>query len=214
MTPELQPTHHQSDGLTRRRVAKNIAWTVPAIALATAAPAMAASPLPRLSIGGTASWNSTTYRPTTNACSSGSALVVDGRGLLGTSYQAWDGVWFPDTRATDQICNVTVSMWVSRNNLTWTPLTGVTDWSTPTATGRTTTFNSVTYYEYRATYRTGTCFAASTLRTGYNNWYGIPYGWKTTQCYTSRPGTYFRVGTTATVRNSALSTTSGWASIS
>lgn len=201
--------------VSRRRVARGIAWSVPAIAMATAAPAMAASPPPRVSVGGTASWNTSSYHPTSNTCGTGQfALVLDGRGFLGTSYREWDGLWFPDTRATDQICNVTLTFWFSRAGLTWTALTGVTNWSTPTATGATTTYNGTTYYEYRAVYRSGACFAASTLTTGYNGWYGIAYGWKTTQCFSSRPGSNFRVGATATVRNLALTNTSAWGAIS
>lgn len=43
--------------LTRRSVARGLAWTAPVVAVAAAAPAMAASPTPELVVAGRVTWN-------------------------------------------------------------------------------------------------------------------------------------------------------------
>lgn len=213
------PSHRLKSGgnVNRRTVAAGLAWSIPAVAAISAAPAFAASPNPRLTAGGTAAWPgaSSNFYWSQYRCASGAPVLVDGRGIQGTSRYEWDGVWFPDALPHYTICNVRLTFWVALSNAAFTALSGVSGWSVPQRTTTDAVSRSgVLYYEYVSVYRNGECFRADSLSTGYNGWYGIPYGWRTTTCYTGRPGTQFRLGVTATVRGAALSYSSGWGNMS
>lgn len=139
---------------SRRRVASSLAWAVPTVVAAAAAPAEAASPLPRIDRSflvtrGTAGAGPGT---TVTACGSGStrlSVTTDNS----TYYYRIANVPIGST-----VTGVTASILVQKsvvdklsNGLTWTSVT--TDWSTPTreVSGTTPvlyTNNGIQYYRY------------------------------------------------------------------
>lgn len=211
-SPEYAQEPAQRSTVGRRTLVKGMAWSTPVIAVSTAAPAMAVSPEVRLTMGATTGWNKPSYFYW-DRCSSTSAPVVwDGRapnsnGRYGDPYSSWSGVFFPDATSNTRVTALTVSVWMPRIDMTLAVMTDM-NWTAPTRTGATATYNGARYYEYRATY-TGT--TPIPYQTGYNNWMSAYYGFYTTTCYSSRPYNYFRTSTTATINGVEKTYTSGWA---
>lgn len=225
MTPTIRSAPLSSSPRpTRRSVAKGAVWATPVIALGQVAPASAASPIPVLTIGGSAEWNNASWAAlSSQACTNGAPLVFDGRApntdpIKGNPQANYTAVFFHSSTgaampATTQVCSLSMTFY-SPVSTTWVALTGSnTNWSTPTAAG-TTVYNGVTYYAYTSTFLSGSCFQLGTYAViGYSGWNAIYYGWRSTTCYTSRPGTYFRLTTSATVSGRALTKDAGWASM-
>jgi len=169
-------------------------------------------------------WNNA-YWSAVNGCSttSGSRLVLDGRARntdsrLGNPRFDYTGVFIHDNtgktmNADAQVCSLTLTLY-SPAKATWEALNGSDpNWSLPTPAG-TTTYGGVTYYLYKTTYLQGACFRLGSYgKIGYNSWHTFFYGWRSTTCFSTRPGSYFRVLTTATVNNIALTKDSGWTTL-
>ena len=119
---------------SRRRVASSLAWAVPTVVAAAAAPAEAASPLPRIDRVFSVRRATTAAVPgaSVSACGSGSTRLSVTTDNVNTYYR------ITNVQAGSTVTNVTASVLVqkdmvdamgSRNPLTWTSAT--TDWSTP-----------------------------------------------------------------------------------
>ena len=141
---------------SRRRVASSLAWAVPTVVAAAAAPAEAASPLPRIdrSFLVTRGTQAAVPGASVSECRSGSRLSVT-TDNVNTYYR------IVNVQAGSTVTNVTASVLVqkdmvdamgSRNPLTWTSAT--TDWSTPvrevSGTGSPVLYtnNGTRYYRY------------------------------------------------------------------
>ena len=142
---------------SRRRVASSLAWAVPTVVAAAAAPAEAASPLPRIDRVFSIRRATTAAVPgaSVSACGSGSTRLSVTTDDVNTYYR------IVNVQAGSTVTNVTASVLVqkdmvdamgSRNPLTWTSAT--TDWSTPTrevsGTGSPVLYtdNNIQYYRY------------------------------------------------------------------
>lgn len=142
---------------SRRRVASSLAWAVPTVVAAAAAPAEAASPLPRIDRVFSIRRATTAAVPgaSVSACGSGSTRLSVTTDDVNTYYR------IANVQAGSTVTNVTASVLVqkdmvdamgSRNPLTWTSAT--TDWSTPvrevSGTGSPVLYtnNGTRYYRY------------------------------------------------------------------
>ena len=142
---------------SRRRVASSLAWAVPTVVAAAAAPAEAASPLPRIDRVFSIRRATTAAVPgaSVSACGSGSTRLSVTTDNVNTYYR------ITNVQAGSTVTNVTASVLVqkdmvdamgSRNPLTWTSAT--TDWSTPvrevSGTGSPVLYtnNGIQYYRY------------------------------------------------------------------
>jgi len=142
---------------SRRRVASSLAWAVPTVVAAAAAPAEAASPLPRIDRVFSVRRASTAAVPgaSVSACGSGSTRLSVTTDDVNTYYR------IVNVQAGSTVTNVTASVLVqkdmvdamgSQNPLTWTSAT--TDWSTPvrevSGTGSPVLYtnNGTRYYRY------------------------------------------------------------------
>ena len=142
---------------SRRRVASSLAWAVPTVVAAAAAPAEAASPLPRIDRVFSIRRATTAAVPgaSVSACGSGSTRLSVTTDNVNTYYR------ITNVQAGSTVTNVTASVLVqkdmvdamgSRNPLTWTSAT--TDWSTPvrevSGTGSPVLYtnNGTQYYRY------------------------------------------------------------------
>ena len=105
----------------RRTLVQGIAWATPAIAFASAAPAMAASP-------GLQGWVTVG-----KACGGGNVtLDIDGRGDYPDH-----GLWVFDGVLAQPPSNANITFYVSSGlgNLNWSTATGNSGWSAPTPNG-------------------------------------------------------------------------------
>ena len=142
---------------SRRRVASSLAWAVPTVVAAAAAPAEAASPLPRIDRVFSIRRATTAAVPgaSVSACGSGSTRLSVTTDDVNTYYR------IANVRTGSTVTDVTASVLVqkdmvdamgSRNPLTWTSAT--TDWSTPvrevSGTGSPVLYtnNGIQYYRY------------------------------------------------------------------
>ena len=142
---------------SRRRVASSLAWAVPTVVDAAAAPAEAASPLPRIdrSFLVTRGTQAAVPGASVSACGSGSTRLSVTTDDVNTYYR------IANVRTGSTVTDVTASVLVqkdmvdamgSRNPLTWTSAT--TDWSTPvrevSGTGSPVLYtnNGTRYYRY------------------------------------------------------------------
>jgi len=142
---------------SRRRVASSLAWAVPTVVAAAAAPAEATSPLPRIDRVFSIRRATTAAVPgaSVSACGSGSTRLSVTTDDVNTYYR------IANVRTGSTVTDVTASVLVqkdmvdamgSRNPLTWTSAT--TDWSTPvrevSGTGSPVLYtnNGTRYYRY------------------------------------------------------------------
>lgn len=140
---------------SRRRVASSLAWAVPTVVAAAAAPAEAASPLPRIDRVFSVRLASTAVTGTSvRACATGSTRVTVTTDDVNTYYR------ITNVQAGSTVTNVTASILVqksvvdamgSQNPLTWTNTTP--SWSAPTrevsgTTPAVYTNNGIQYYRY------------------------------------------------------------------
>ena len=143
---------------SRRRVASSLAWAVPTVVAAAAAPAEAASPLPRIDRVFSIRRATTAAVPgaSVSACGSGSTRLSVTTDDVNTYYR------IVNVQAGSTVTNVTASVLVqkdmvdamgSQNPLTWTSHTK-TSWSAPTrevsGTGSPVLYtnNGIQYYRY------------------------------------------------------------------
>lgn len=148
---------------SRRRVASSLAWAVPTVVAAAAAPAEAASPLPRIdrSFLVTRSTQAVVPGASVPACGSGSRLSV-------TTDNSTYYYRIANVPVGSTVTNVTASVLVQRsvvdamarnnNPLTWTNHT-TTDWSNPVrevsgTTPAVYTNDGIEYYRYYSTLKT------------------------------------------------------------
>ena len=121
---------------SRRKVAAGIAWSIPAITVGAAAPAVAAS---QVSPSINRSFYITRSR---SGCSSGSRLTVDSKND-GTSYYQ-----IVNVSPTSSVTAVYASVLVNLSGLSFTETTG--NWSAVQQDSQTYSYNGVTYYRYFA----------------------------------------------------------------
>ncbi|PPG39286.1 hypothetical protein [Pseudoclavibacter sp. RFBA6] len=151
MTKNTSENHGAAGDTTRRRVLQTAAWTVPVIAMTTAAPAFAASP-PRtfeIQSGFGVGWY-----PATQGSSTNGALQYDAKSP--GQYLRVAG-----TQPGDVLSNIYYEVLISTGwpAPTFAPIPGSnTAWSTLANTGTTTVVAGVTYRVYRSSY-TGTVTA-------------------------------------------------------
>lgn len=146
-------------GPNRRTLVAGAAWTIPAIAIATAVPAAAASNPDREfaieSVFGVG------WYPTTQGQTTSGALQYDAK-TTSTQYLRITG-----TEAGDVVTGVYIDVLISTNwpAPTFTALPGSNPaWTTLATTGTTTTVNGVTYNVYRSLY-TAPIVATATATT-------------------------------------------------
>ncbi|TCJ90487.1 hypothetical protein EDC82_0197 [Dermacoccus sp. SAI-028] len=122
---------------SRRKVAAGIAWSIPAITVGAAAPAVAASQV-------SPSINRSFYiTRSSSGCSSGSRrLTVDSKND-GTSYYQ-----IVNVSPTSSVTAVYASVLVNLSGLSFTTTTG--NWSAVQQDSQTYSYNGVTYYRYFA----------------------------------------------------------------
>ncbi|PPF47036.1 hypothetical protein C5B85_01815 [Pseudoclavibacter sp. AY1F1] len=154
MTKNTSENHDAPGDTTRRRVLQTAAWTVPVIAMTTAAPAFAASP-PR--VFAIESAFGLGWYPTTQGQTANGALQYDAKSP--GQYLRVTG-----TQAGDVLSNIYYEVLISTGwpAVTFTPIPGSnTAWSTLANTGTTTVVGGVTYRVYRSNY-SGTVTATGT----------------------------------------------------
>ena len=166
---------------SRRRVASSLAWAVPTVVAAAAAPAEAASPLPRIDRVFSIRRATTAAVPgaSVSACGSGSTRLSVTTDNVNTYYR------IVNVQAGSTVTNVTASVLVqkdmvdamgSQNPLTWTSHTK-TSWSAPTrevsgTTPAVYTNNDIQYYRYYSTLKTAVPAPASgTITLPRIGWY-------------------------------------------
>lgn len=149
---------------SRRRVASSLAWAVPTVVAAAAAPAEAASPLPRIDRVFLVTRGTQAAVPgaSVSACGSGSTRLSVTTDDVNNYYR------IANVRTGSTVTNVTASILVQRsvvdamarnnNPLTWTNHT-TTDWSNPVrevsgTTPAVYTNNGIEYYRYYSTLKT------------------------------------------------------------
>lgn len=139
--------------LTRRTLTRGIAWSVPALAATTAAPAFAVSVDPsnvKLS-------RYTNYTAPASGCANSGYKVV----LDGTS-QGSSGVTITNANSIAATVTGLYTVFLStKKDLTFTANSGYTKWSNPVATGVTQVINGTTHYQYRSNYSDSVTIAAN-----------------------------------------------------
>lgn len=185
-----------SSGISRRSFSRGTAWAVPAIAVATAAPALAASG-PTVHNGGyvTGVWNQ-------GSCS-GTVITVDGTSYANT---ANPGYTVQNSTTSTKISNITLTFFFPIAGLTFSRLSGApAGWSNLASNGTTQVINGVTYYGYSSTY-TGTVTAQSPNTTLY-------YGWQSNCSSNYLNSQNFIANSTATIDSKTVTTASGLATM-
>lgn len=142
---------------SRRRVASSLAWAVPTVVAAAAAPAEAASPLPRIDRVFSIRRATTAAVPgaSVSACGSGSTRLSVTTDDVNTYYRIANvrtGSTVTDVTASILVQKSVVDAMGSQNPLTWTNTTP--SWSAPTrevsGTGSPVLYtnNGIQYYRY------------------------------------------------------------------
>ena len=144
---------------SRRRVASSLAWAVPTVVAAAAAPAEAASPLPRIDRVFSIRRATTAAVPgaSVSACGSGSTRLSVTTDDVNTYYR------IANVRTGSTVTDVTASVLVQKdmvdametgkNPTTFTWTSSTPSWSTPTrevsgTTPAVYTYNGIQYYRY------------------------------------------------------------------
>lgn len=140
---ENDPVTLQQSGPSRRTLVKGAAWSVPVVAVAGAAPAMAASP--DIIHSHITQWR--WYSNGAPWCSG------NGDGLEINTTDASAFVRFTDTRSWTTITDVYAYFWFRKPDMTWTSATGNSGcWTAPSYDETTDSANGRTYYRYRSDY--------------------------------------------------------------
>lgn len=147
-------------GVRRRTVVRGAAWAVPAVVVATSAPAFAASPVPP---GGLDGWVELQRR-----CGDGgrgpTQLTIDGAGNYPDR-----GLWVFVSPAGPTPSNATITFYLQSSGLTFSNSSG-TGWSNLVrASGLDSTAPASGYYAYQTTY-TGTWTYTDASGTATDRW--------------------------------------------
>lgn len=140
--------------LSRRGLAKGAAWSIPAITVASSAPALAASPLPpQMHNYFYVSYNEDQDGNIDDSTDFKFYSIVPG------STDPGPGFYVDNTTTSTTITNASVTVYLPQSGLTWTN-EGGSGWTTPTAdaTKATKSYNGQIYYPYTIRY-TGTIAA-------------------------------------------------------
>ncbi len=143
-----------SVGIDRRQLAKGAAWSIPVVAVVTAAPAMAASPMPQLNTSGRATWNLTWYTERVDNYQSFKLFsTAPGSNVPG------QGFCVLNTKSSTQISNAAVTYYLPYYDLTFSAQNGpgFNGWSRLSRDSSKSNkyFNGVTYYAYTTVYTGG-----------------------------------------------------------
>ena len=144
-----------SVGIDRRQLAKGAAWSIPVVAVVTAAPAMAASPMPQLNTSGRATWNLTWYTERVDNYQSFKLFsTTPGTNVPGR------GFCVLNTNSSTQISNAAVTYYLPYySSLTFSAQNGpgFNGWSRLSRDSSKSNkyFNGVTYYAYTTVYTGG-----------------------------------------------------------
>lgn len=143
-----------SVGIDRRQLAKGAAWSIPVVAVVTAAPAMAASPMPQLNTSGRATWNLTWYTERVDNYQSFKLFsTTPGSNVPG------QGFCVVNTNSSTQISNAAVTYYLPYYDLTFSAQNGpgFNGWSRLSRDSSKSNkyFNGVTYYAYTTVYTGG-----------------------------------------------------------
>lgn len=184
VTPEAPPAKNVFRSPSRRSLVRGTAWAVPAVAMASAAPAFAASPVPSIGASAYVTKDCTNIQPTNNHMT----VIYDSRPKINASDAPTQGFWIRNGKAalvTSKACR-TIFIPAKYGVLTWQyadALAADRHWSIPThdaASDR--TINGIAYYAYKSCYDlTGTA--------GWTDHTGGAYGPYTIATY----GGYFKV---------------------
>lgn len=149
-SPKTQST------VSRRTVVKGAAWAAPVVAMASAAPAFAASQPENTSINGyvgfsgkcTGWWNS-----------AGTHVELDSR-------EGSYGLFVKNTTITTTISNAFIIFYMSIPNLTWSTAAGNDGWTAPTSTGETKSVGGRELYGYKTEYNRSITATENTTKLG------------------------------------------------
>lgn len=189
--------------VNRRTLVKGAAWSVPAIVVAGAAPAVAASP--EIVFSHITLWR--WYSNSAPWCEAGR----DGLEINTTENTSTTGVKFTNTRSWTTITGVTATFWFARDGITWTDATGDSGcWTNPVRSGSSVNPGGgvPTMYPYVSTY---TC-PITPVHEGTTVLQ--PYRWQS-QCFNEdstlwETARWVRRQAFATVNGGSRSTDTGW----
>lgn len=134
-----------TSGLSRRTIVKGAAWSVPVVAVAGAAPAFAASPIPPRGLNGWVTLSRSCGR---------TEFSIDGRGLFTGGGTSDRGIWtFVDDPNAD-ITHAQIIFWFDRDGWTFTNGNG-SDWSNLTRMNPQPSPPAQGYVAYVTTYTGG-----------------------------------------------------------
>jgi hypothetical protein len=145
----------QKQRVSRRTVVKGAAWAAPVVAMASAAPAFAASPPDNTSINGVVGISARC-----KWLQDGISVDIDSRS---SSY----GLFVNNTTTSTTISNAYIIFYLSMPNLSWSAADGNDGWTAPVSTGATKVVGSQTLYGYKTTYTKS--ITASRNRTALGN---------------------------------------------
>lgn len=142
----------QTQAVSRRAIAKGVAWSVPSLAVVGAAPATAASPTPELSTYVIFSQEHQSNSEFPYSCGTSGTQQMDVNGqnfiLKGVSPGA-------------SLTGITTTFWLAVDaGTTWSTV-GSTCWTRPTSTGQTATVNGVLFRAYTSAFTCSATVAAN-----------------------------------------------------
>lgn len=155
-----------ADPISRRTLAAGAAWSVPAVLVGTAAPAVAASVRARLIHQPQVQW----YGDSAPWCTG------TGQGIELSATEPGEQVTVLGATHDDPISDASITFWMQRQDMTFTAGPGGNGcWSAPARTGQAQQVRGVTLYGYTSTY---TCaITPQDYQTRLQ-----PYDWRS-QCY-------------------------------
>lgn len=193
--------------MNRRQFARGAAWSAPALTLAGAAPALAASPPPPKLTSATFFGQSNVAGQTVNpySCNGQLQFQVDG---------VRSGQFFTvsNTVAGTPITNITMTFWLATAaGTTWTRVSGSsTCWSIPSATGATTTYDGATFRAYTTTFNCTAVPSGSTYTIPTSQMFNFV---SSCQGRSSALTSYYHYTQTALTRGVALTKDNGWTNV-
>lgn len=163
--------------LNRRSIVRGVAWAAPTIALATAAPSIAASPIRRITASGT-------ITATPRGGSDNYEFTVTNPSISLTGF-----------RANERVSAVCYSLWYPVQGIAFQAAPAGSNWSTPAASGATKVVSGATFYEYSSCH-------TGTLTIGTNGTLNVAVPeWKSVDWVKNARGTRYQVCATAYVTN-------------
>ncbi|MEE8868778.1 MAG: hypothetical protein SOH99_08140 [Acidipropionibacterium acidipropionici] len=147
-------TEPTTQRISRRNIVKGAAWAAPVVAMASAAPAFAASQPDNTSINGVVGIS--------GKCRSQGGISVDIDSRSG-SY----GLFVNNTTTSTTISDAYIIFYLSVPGLSWSTAYGNDGWTAPVSTGMTKVVGTRTLYGYKTTYTKS--ITASRNRTALGN---------------------------------------------